>query len=105
MDRGAAYLTEGCADTEGMVQAGIVNSMGICGTGFEDNGTQLYDVESMTICNWVQFRGNWSLHHVDIMTMTALQTIFENGVRFWHYKEDGNKQNPMLNDIYENVYK
>lgn len=73
--------------------------------GFEDNGTRLYDVESMTICNWVQFRGNWSLHHVDIMTMTALQTIFENGVRFWHYKEDGNKQNPMLNDIYENVYK
>lgn len=37
MDKGPAYLTEGCADTEGMVQAGVVNSMGICGTGFTDN--------------------------------------------------------------------
>ena len=73
--------------------------------GFEDNGNRIYDVESMTVCNWIQFKGSWNLHHVDIMTMNALQTIFENGVRFWHYKEDGNKQNPILNNIAENVYK
>lgn len=36
MDRGTIYLTEGCADTEGMIQAGLSNTIGICGTGFTD---------------------------------------------------------------------
>lgn len=37
MDKGTIYLTEGCADTEGMIQAGVTNTIGICGTGFTDN--------------------------------------------------------------------
>jgi DNA primase len=36
-DRGTIYLTEGCADAEGMINAGLLNSVGICGTGFTDH--------------------------------------------------------------------
>ena len=33
---GTAFLTEGCADSEGMIQVGKGKVLGICGTGFTD---------------------------------------------------------------------
>lgn len=36
MDKGSGIIVEGCSDTEAMVQAGITNTMGICGTAFTD---------------------------------------------------------------------
>jgi DNA primase len=33
---GTIFVTEGCADTEAMVQRGITNTVGICGTSFTD---------------------------------------------------------------------
>lgn len=36
MDKGTVYITEGCADTEAMLQHGFGNSVGIGGTAFTD---------------------------------------------------------------------
>ena len=44
-----------------------------------DTGT----VDSMPICNWLQFTGQWLIDDVDANFMTQLQTIFEAGVRFF----------------------
>ena len=70
--------------------------------GFEDNGNRLYAPNSMTVCNWVQFRGNWFDPSIDINSMNLLKAIFENGVRFWN--NDGS-YNPFKQDISKNTYK
>lgn len=36
VDKGTIYLTEGCADTEALVQNGVTNTLGIGGTSFTD---------------------------------------------------------------------
>lgn len=69
--------------------------------GFEinENGTSLSNVESMTIANYVEFKGNWNIPNVPRVLMEQLRIKFENGVRLWH--DDGTR-NPMLNNILEN---
>lgn len=58
--------------------------------GYEDNqrSRKLYDITSMSICNWVQFTGNYTIPDVDAELHDQLKTIFEGGVRLWHNYED-----------------
>lgn len=54
--------------------------------GFEamSNDNRIYDVNSWTFCNWVQFRGNYVIPDIDRELFDVLKTIFEGGVRLFH---------------------
>lgn len=54
--------------------------------GFDTEGltTSLDNIHSMSICNWVQFDGSWTLPDVDANFVTQLQAIFSAGVRLFH---------------------
>ena len=54
--------------------------------GFEamSNDNRIYDVNSWTSCNWVQFRGNYVIPDIDRELFDVLKTIFEGGVRLFH---------------------
>ena len=54
--------------------------------GFEamSNDNIIYDVNSWTSCNWVQFRGNYVIPDIDRELFDVLKTIFEGGVRLFH---------------------
>ena len=70
-----------------------------------ENGAQLQPVNSMTICNYVQFSGSWSLPNTDVAIIEIMKAQFENGVRLWHYDEDAQplfKANPMAQDTLNN---
>lgn len=69
------------------------------GYQINEDGMTLSDVESMSICNYVKFKGNWQLDGVDVTFNKMLKIIFENGVRLWH--SDGSK-NPMVQNILNN---
>ena len=57
--------------------------------GFESmsNDNIIYDVNSWTSCNWVQFRGNYVIPDIDRELFDVLKTIFEGGVRLFHSYE------------------
>lgn len=63
------------------------------------NGERLSNVHSMSVCNYIQFTGNFVLPYVPIEYISMLKPLFENGVRFWH--NDGSP-NPMQNPILNN---
>ena len=44
----------------------------------------LYNINSMTIANWVQFKGNYVIPDIDRELLDVLKTIFEGGVRLFH---------------------
>lgn len=54
--------------------------------GFEMNlaNSQLSDVFSMTLCNYVQFTGNYFIPEIPIGFLEQMRARFENGVRLWH---------------------
>lgn len=54
--------------------------------GFEamSNDNQIYNVNSWTLCNWLQFRGNYVIPDIDRELFDVLKTIFEGGVRLFH---------------------
>lgn len=54
---------------------------------------------SMTICDYVQFSGQFMIDNVDIAIIEMMKAQFENGVRFWHYN---GKANPMQQNVLEN---
>ena len=58
--------------------------------GYDDSSrsTRLYDITSMSRCNWVQFKGNYTIPNVDTELLTQLKTLFEAGVRLWHNYND-----------------
>lgn len=58
--------------------------------GYDDSSrsTRLYDITSMSRCNWVQFKGNYTIPDVDTELLTQLKTLFEAGVRLWHNYND-----------------
>lgn len=72
--------------------------------GFEINeqGTKLSDVQSMTICNYVQIRGNYTIENCDTWLVSQLKIQLENGVRFYH---DNGLQNPFTQDLLENTWR
>ena len=69
--------------------------------GYElnDQGSKLEKVDSMSICNYVQFEGSWTIKNVDVAIIEMMKAQFEGGVRLWHNK---NIANPMNQDILNN---
>lgn len=69
------------------------------GYEIDEHGTFLDDIDSMTICNYVQIRGTYTLLGIDPALMEQMKAILESGVRLWHYNGEKNplNQNPMDN--------
>lgn len=69
--------------------------------GYEINeeNKSLSKVNSMTMVNYLQFSGNWTLPNIDNALIEQMKPQFENGVRFWH---DNGTPNPMNQDILKN---
>lgn len=72
------------------------------GYQIDENATQLSDIECMTVCNYVQVKGNYMIPDVDVYLMEQMKALLENGVRFWH--NDGS-HNPMKQNIMNNSIK
>ena len=70
--------------------------------GFEWNreNTTLNDVESMSICNYVKFKGSWTIPNADVALVEMMKAQFENGVRLWH---NNGSANPMFQNLNQNV--
>ena len=70
--------------------------------GFEWNreNTTLNDVESMSICNYVKFKGSWTIPNADVALVEMMKAQFENGVRLWH---NNGSRNPMFQNLKQNV--
>ena len=70
--------------------------------GFEWNreNTTLNDVESMSICNYVKFKGSWTIPNADVALVEMMKAQFENGVRLWH---NNGSTNPMFQNLNQNV--
>lgn len=54
---------------------------------------------TMTICDYVQFSGQFMIENVDISINEMIKAQFENGVRFWHYN---GLTNPMEQNVLDN---
>ena len=69
--------------------------------GYEVNekSERLGFVDSMTICNYVQFKGSWTVNNADVSIIEMMKAQFENGVRLWH---NNNTANPMIQDVINN---
>lgn len=64
-----------------------------------DQSTRLSNIKSMTICNYVQFSGSWSILNADVALVEMMKAQFENGVRLWH---NNGTANPMEQTILNN---
>ena len=49
---------------------------------------KIYNINSMTKANWVQFKGNYWINDIDRELFDQLKTLFEGGVRLWHNYND-----------------
>lgn len=69
--------------------------------GYElnDQSNKLDRIDSMSICNYVQFSGSWSIPNVDVALIEMMKAQFENGVRLWH---DNGSANPMKQNVLNN---
>lgn len=69
--------------------------------GFEMNlnNSQLSNIYSMSMANYVKFDGNYSIEGMDIGLLEQIKAQFANGVRLWH--NDGTA-NPMKKNLAEN---
>ena len=69
--------------------------------GFElnDQSNTLDKIDSMDICNYVQFSGSWTIPDADVSIIEMMKAQFENGVRLWHNK---NTRNPMIQNVVTN---
>lgn len=65
----------------------------------EQSGT-LDRVDSMSICNFVQFTGSWTIPGADVALIEMMKAQFANGVRLWH---NNGTRNPMSQDVLTNV--
>lgn len=54
---------------------------------------------TMTICDYVQFSGQFMIENADIAINEMVKAQFENGVRFWHYN---GLSNPMEQNVLDN---
>lgn len=62
----------------------ILNYYELYGDDLQNSYKELSPVNNRTVCNWIQFKGNWNLTNVDVDVMNVLRSLFEGGVRFWH---------------------
>lgn len=69
--------------------------------GFQvnDQSTQLDNIHSMSICNYVQFSGSWFIPNTDVAIIEMMKAQFENGVRLWH---NNHTNNPMKQNVLNN---
>lgn len=69
--------------------------------GFElnDQSNTLDKIDSMDICNYVQFSGSWTIPNADTSIIEMMKAQFENGVRLWHNKDT---RNPMIQNVVTN---
>lgn len=69
--------------------------------GFQvnDQSTKLDLVTSMSICNFVQFSGSWTIPQADVALIEMMKAQFENGVRLWH---NNGTANPMNQNVLNN---
>lgn len=54
-----------------------------------------------SICNWLQFTGQWIIPDIDVNFMTQLQTLMEAGVRFFYDYNNLNNYDPKDNTVIE----
>lgn len=64
-----------------------------------DQSARLDKINSMDICNYVQFSGSWSINQADVSIIEMMKAQFENGVRLWH---NNGTRNPMTQNILNN---
>lgn len=59
------------------------------------NDNQIFNVNSMSKANWVQFKGNYWINDIDRELFDQLKTLFEGGVRLWHNYSDLSTRSEM----------
>ena len=62
------------------------------------NDNQIYNVNSMSKANWVQFKGNYWIADIDRELFDQLKTLFEGGVRLWHNYSDLARRTEMADN-------
>lgn len=59
---------------------------------------KIFNVNSMSKANWVQFKGNYWINDIDRELFDQLKTLFEGGVRLWHNYNDLSKRSDMADN-------
>lgn len=62
------------------------------------NDNQIYNVNSMSKANWVQFKGSYWINDIDRELFDQLKTLFEGGVRLWHNYSDLARRSEMADN-------
>ena len=65
----------------------------------EDKGEKLNPINTMSICNYVQFSGTWTISGADVSIIEMMKAQFQNGVRLWH---NNGTSNPMSQNAINN---
>lgn len=65
-----------------------------------DQSATIDRVDSMNICNYVQFTGSWTIPDADVAIIEMMKAQFQNGVRLWH---NNNTPNPMTQNVLNNI--
>lgn len=58
-------------------------------------------LDTMSICNYLQIKGNWTIPHVPHDQMVYMRQLLESGVTFWHWKP-GDGLEPNKKRVEEN---
>lgn len=64
-----------------------------------DEMMAVYDIHSMTICNFLQVEGSFKLDRVPTQFMEQIRALLLVGVRFWH---NDNTSNPLRQNLLQN---
>lgn len=72
--------------------------------GYElnDPNTTISPIDSMTVCNYLQISGTYTINGIDPTLMGMLKSLLEGGVRFWH---NNGTSNPMNRNVQSNKFR
>lgn len=72
--------------------------------GYElnDPNTTISPIDSMTVCNYLQISGTYTINGIDPTLMGMLKSLLEGGVRFWH---NNGTSNPMNRNVQANKFR
>ena len=72
--------------------------------GYElnDPNTTISSINSMTVCNYLQISGTYTINGIDPTLIGMLKSLLEGGVRFWH---NNGTSNPMNRNIQANKFR
>lgn len=59
---------------------------------------QIFNINSMSKANWVQFKGNYWIEDIDRELFDQLKVLFEGGVRLWHSYADLSTRSEMADN-------